>query len=169
MSGEKLSFGFLDLLTLVILLFFSVRGWFKGIAKEACAIIGLVVGLGVSLKYSSNLSLLLARIFPSISPLSKIVAFGLIFLGVLVFFSILGGFLSKLFKKVWLGWFDRGGGLVFGLAEGALLLSILFWGIYLLPDVPILKELKGESVAYKVFEAHALPYLKEMMSKLKWK
>jgi len=168
-SGERLSIGFLDLVALVFLLFFSIRGWFKGIAKEICAIMGLFMGLGASLKYSSAFSSLVAKTFPSISPLSKFIAFGLIFLGVLIFFSLLGGFLSKFFKALWLGWFDKGGGFVFGLAEGVFLLSLLFWGIHLLPDSPIINDLKGESIAYKAFENYALPYLKEMMGKLRWR
>ncbi|MCS7233416.1 MAG: CvpA family protein [Synergistetes bacterium] len=169
MSGERLSFGFLDLLSLITLLFFSVRGWFKGIARELCAMIGLVLGLVAAFKYSSALSSILGRNFPTISPLSRVIAFALIFLCILVFFSLLGGFLNKILRILWLGWFDRMGGLLLGLVEGGFIISILFWGINLLPDSTILKELKGESFIYKIFESHALPYLREMIGKLKWR
>lgn len=169
MPGERLSLGFLDVFSLIMLLFFCVRGWFRGIAKELCAIVGLVLGLGGALRYSSSFSSFLAKNFPSLSIFSKIIAFVLLFLLVLIFFSLLGGLLSKFFKAIWLGWFDRGGGLLFGLIEGAFILSLVFWGINLLPDAPILRELREESLAYKTFEYYALPYLKEMMNKLRWK
>lgn len=169
MPGERLDFGFLDIFSLITLLFFSVRGWFKGIAKELCGIMGLVLGLSAALRYSSSFSSFLGKNFPSISSFSNVIAFVVLFLAVLIFFSVLGGFLSKFFKAIWLGWFDRLGGLLFGLAEGAFIVSIIFWGISLLPEIPILEELKRGSLAYKVFEFYALPYLKEMVSKLKWK
>jgi len=166
-GGANLSF--LDLIALVIILFFSVRGWFKGIARELSAILGLFIGLGMSVRYSSAVGSFLKATFPSLSHFSLVVAFSLIFLGILIAFSIAGAFVSKFFKLLWLGWFDRGGGFILGLVEGLCILSLILWGIHLLPDAPVLKELKGESLSYKLFEMHGLPYLRRLIANLRWK
>lgn len=168
MPDGGMNIGFLDLVAVVMILLFSVRGWFRGITRELSAIIGFILGLSLAIRYAPAFEGFLRSRFPSIASFSYVLAFSLIFLSMIIALSIVGMLVNKFFKALWLGWFDRGGGFLLGLAEGVAVLSLIMWGIHLLPEVPVLKDLKRESLSYRLFEMYGLPYLRRLMVKVKW-
>ncbi len=168
MPHEGISLNFLDIFALALMLFLFVRGWFRGISRELTSLVGLILGLGLAFRYYPELASELRLRFPSISSFSVVIAFALIFFLVIVFFSIIGVLLNKLLKAVWLGWLDRWGGAVFGLVEAVLILSVLFFAISMLPDVPLIKFIKKDSLSYEIFKTYAFPYIRRVISDLKW-
>ncbi len=168
MPHEGISLNFLDIFALALMLFLLVRGWFRGISRELTSLAGLIVGLGLAFRYYPKLAPELKLRFPSISSFSTVIAFALIFFLVIVFFSIVGGLLNKLLRAVWLSWLDRWGGAVFGLVEAVLILSVLFFAISKLPDVPLIKFIKRNSLSYEIFKTYAFPYIRRVISNIKW-
>jgi membrane protein required for colicin V production len=117
----------IDILVWAILLVFVIKGFLKGLVREVCSLVGLVMGIWAACKYYPALS---AAIWPYIHLphyVSATISFVLIFLIIGLLFFLLGYFLTVIFKFSLLGGINRAGGLIFGFLQGALVLSILLW------------------------------------------
>ena len=114
-----------DILIIVILGYSLVRGLFRGLVKEVSSIIGVLGGFYAAYTYYKNLGGLLAGVIHDVSYLN-ILSFLLIFCGVLILVSALGVIIKYLLNIAFLGWVDRIGGVIFGLAKGLLIVSVLF-------------------------------------------
>ena len=114
-----------DIIIIVILGFSLVRGLFRGLVKEISSIIGVFGGFYAAYTYYKALAKLLSSIVHDVSYLN-ILSFLIIFCGVLIVVSVLGVIIKYLLNIAFLGWVDRIGGLVFGLAKGVLIVSVLF-------------------------------------------
>jgi membrane protein required for colicin V production len=117
----------IDILVWAILLVFVIKGFLKGLVREVCSLVGLVMGIWAACKYFPSLS---AAIRPYIHLpyyVSATISFVLIFLVIGLLFFFLGHFLTVIFKFSLLGGVNRAGGLIFGFLQGALVLSILLW------------------------------------------
>ena len=114
-----------DILIIVILGYSLVRGLFRGLVKEVSSIIGVLGGFYAAYTYYKHLGSLLSRVIHDISYLN-ILSFLLIFCGVLILISVLGVIIKYLLNIAFLGWVDRIGGVIFGVAKGLLIVSVLF-------------------------------------------
>lgn len=106
----------LDLTLLAIWVILALVGLFRGLIRMVFPLIGLV--LGVFLAGQFHAALARGLTFIEGENLSRIVAFILIFLAVLIGVSILGIFARKFLRLLTLGWLDRLGGLLVGLLIG---------------------------------------------------
>jgi membrane protein required for colicin V production len=114
-----------DILILVILGYSLVRGLFRGLVKEISSIIGVLGGFYAGYTYYKELGNLLSSIIHDAAYLN-ILSFLIIFCGVLIVVGVLGVIIKYLLNIAFLGWVDRIGGVIFGLAKGVLIVSILF-------------------------------------------
>ena len=114
-----------DILIIVILGYSLVRGLFRGLVKEVSSVIGVLGGFYAAYTYYKDLAGFLSGIINEISYL-HISSFLIIFCGVLILVSVLGVIIKYLLNIAFLGWVDRIGGVVFGLAKGALIVCVLF-------------------------------------------
>ncbi len=114
-----------DILIIVILGYSFVRGLFRGLVKEISSIIGVLGGFYAAYTYYRHLGNLLSGVIHDVSYLN-ILSFLIIFCGVLILVSVLGVIIKYLLNIAFLGWVDRIGGVVFGLAKGILIISVLF-------------------------------------------
>lgn len=114
-----------DILILVILGYSLIRGLFRGLVKEVSSVIGVFGGFYAAYTYYQNVAGLLSGLIQDISYLN-ILSFLIIFCGVLIVVSVLGIIIKYLMNITFLGWIDRIGGVVFGLAKGILIVSVLF-------------------------------------------
>jgi membrane protein required for colicin V production len=95
-------------------------------------------------------------------PLEKslpLVSFIVLFFLVLIFFSLLGVLLHHLFKRLFIGWFDRGLGTFFALIKGVIVCYLLI--VLLTFFVPSTSPLITKSKA-----AHAVIVSYQAMAKL---
>ena len=114
-----------DIIIIVILGYSLVRGLFRGLVKEVSSIIGVFGGFYAGYTYYKALGKLLSSIVHDVTYLN-ILSFLIIFCGVLIVVSVLGVIIKYLLNIAFLGWVDRIGGVVFGLAKGVLIVSVLF-------------------------------------------
>ena len=114
-----------DILILVILGYSLVRGLFRGLVKEISSIIGVFGGFYAAYTYYKLLANLLSSIIHDVAYLN-ILSFLIIFCVVLIVVSMLGVIIKYLLNIAFLGWVDRVGGFVFGLAKGILIVSVIF-------------------------------------------
>ena len=114
-----------DILIIVILGYSLVRGLFRGLVKEISSIIGVFGGFYAAYTYFKVLAGMLSGLIKDVSYLN-ILSFLIIFCGVLIVVSVLGVIIKYLLNITFLGWVDRIGGVVFGLAKGILIIAVLF-------------------------------------------
>jgi membrane protein required for colicin V production len=114
-----------DILILVILGYSLIRGLFRGLVKEISSIIGVFGGFYAAYTYYQFLAQLLSDFIHDI-PYLNLLSFLAIFCTVLIVVSVFGVIIKYLLNITFLGWVDRIGGVIFGLAKGILIVSILF-------------------------------------------
>jgi len=140
-----------DQTTLGVLLVFFVLGLFKGLIWQVSRISILVAAYVVSGRYGNALANWLARPGDAGAPVDPsattiYLAYCLLFLAVLVVLSLLAIALQRLASKAGLGFFDRLGGGVLGLATGA--------GIVVFAVFVVNMFFRGSQLAYAAERSH---------------
>lgn len=133
-------FTLLDILLWGLLAACAVKGFMKGLVREVCALLGVVAGAWAAFTYYGYVSTALSGFIKLPQSVATPISFLLIYivLGVLFFFA--GHLLTTIFKIMLLGWLNRFGGILFGLMQGAFLVSI---ALAILTTGPMPAKLKG--------------------------
>ena len=131
----------IDIIILIILVFFCIKGFFRGFIMEILTLLGLLLAYVIAIREMSSVASLLSQLFHLPTPVMNVLSFILIFLIVVLVCRLLAGALRKITRWVFLGWIDRGGGVLFGLFKGAMVASLLALMISL---IPISEELEAE-------------------------
>lgn len=110
----------------------------RGFVREVLALVSWVVAFIVAKLYTVELVPMLPEAIPN-EALKMLAAFLILFLTTLLLCSLLAIALSQIFKKVGLGWVDRGLGAVFGVLRGVLIVGtlVLLAGFTALPKDPM--------------------------------
>ncbi len=134
----------LTLLVVLLLLVFAVGGWRTGLVRRLLEL----AGLGVAVVAAAAWSPLLARELVARTDLSPrvaaLAAWVLLLLAVIVATRLLAWAVARLIHWSPLGWLDRGGGTVLGLAAGMLLGSVVLMVLCALPGGDDLRDLIEE-------------------------
>jgi len=125
----------IDVVILIIILLFTIRGLFRGFILELSTLIGLVIGYLAAITYIGFLSALLQSFIPS-APASvlNIISFSLIFIGINILLKLAANLVTKTLKFAMLGWLNRLLGGLFGFVKSILILSIAVFLISLVPQ-----------------------------------
>jgi len=116
----------IDIIIAVILLFGLVKGYMKGLFIEITSLVGLVLGVYGALHFSFYLSDVLKDNVSWDESMIQIVAFAGTFIIILLALVFLGKALTKIAETIFLGFFNKILGAVFGVLKYALILSIVF-------------------------------------------
>ncbi len=114
-----------DIIVVVIVGYGLIRGLFRGLVKEVSSIIGVLGGFVAAYSYYAVAARDLTGVVSN-PAYRNILAFLIIFCGVLILVNVIAMVLKYLLKIAFLGWLDRLGGVVFGLAKGVLIVAVLF-------------------------------------------
>ncbi|GFO68553.1 hypothetical protein GMLC_21320 [Geomonas limicola] len=140
----------LDILIWAVLLFFVAKGFSKGLIREACSLLGLVLGGWAAFRYYSSLSQGI-RVLINLPPqVAQPLAFLLIFLLLGILFYFLGHLLTVIFKIMLLGGINRIGGVVFGFLEGGFIVCMV---LYLASTKPMPDKVKVAIARSKTAQA----------------
>ncbi len=118
---------FLDIAILVILAAFLLKGLLRGVLKESCSLLGIILGTLLAFRFHAPLADLLRETFNLPAGLCVAAAFGLVFFATILLFSVMGYLLSRFVQLVFLSGMNRVLGAFFGLAQGVLLLAVLLF------------------------------------------
>lgn len=114
----------LDVLLLLPLLVGLVRGLMRGLVSEIIAIAVVILGALGSRIWAPPFSTWLLQQFAWPKQVCDIVAYALLFLAIAIVLSIAAHWMTKLLRAIHLGWANRLGGAVFGVAKYGLLILI---------------------------------------------
>jgi membrane protein required for colicin V production len=115
---------FVDILIWGVLLLFVVKGFLKGLVKEACSLLGLLAGGWAAFKYYHYLAEIIRPFIHLPQSIALVLSFIFIFLVIGLLFYLFGHLLTVVCKIMLLGGINRIGGVLFGLLEGAFLLCM---------------------------------------------
>jgi membrane protein required for colicin V production len=109
----------LDIVILVVIAVAAFAGLIVGLIAAGLSLAGIIVGIILAGRYYLPFSQHLG--FIPEENIARIVAFAIILVGVVLIALVLAMVLRWAFSLIKLGWIDRLGGAVFGLAAGTLL------------------------------------------------
>jgi membrane protein required for colicin V production len=122
-----------DIIILIVLIGFLVKGLLRGLLKEVCSLAGLFIGAFLAFRYHGPLADALMKMVDAPADFAVAITFTTLFLATMVFFLLFGFLLSKFVKLLFLGGFNRMLGGVFGVAQGVLLLAVVLFALSLRP------------------------------------
>ena len=131
----------IDYLILIPLIYLTVKGVLRGFIREIASLAGIVLGVWLGIVYQSEISRVLYRHF-SDSQLIPVISMALIFAVILILCNLAGWGLKLLFKKVFLGWFDRIMGGVFAVFKTIFVayVAIIILTFYVSAATPLITE-----------------------------
>ena len=130
-----------DYAIIVLVLTSAVIGLIRGFVKEAFALFTWIVAIGIGLHYGRDFAVLLQNVISY--PSARIAtAFILLFFITLILGSLISFILNHLIEKTGLTGTDRLMGMQFGVARGAVLVSVMVMlaGVTPLPEDPWWKQ-----------------------------
>lgn len=117
---------FFDIIIMVVLCFFAVKGLVRGLVNEASSLAGLLLGGLLAYRFYPLLAVPIKSILHLPAHLSSFLAFIIILLLIGVCAHIIGNVITAALRLVMLGSLNRLGGILIGVAEGAILLCMVF-------------------------------------------
>lgn len=119
----------LDAIGIILIIALFIRGYRKGIIVAAFSLLSVIVGILCALKLSGKLATLLMDHGISSSAWAPIIAYILLFLGVVWLVRAGGKLIEKTVDAVWLGLFNNlAGGLLYALMGLVIWSSVLWLG-----------------------------------------
>ena len=150
---------YLDIIIAIILLLFGVKGFRKGLIIEVVTLLAFAVGIYGAMHFSDFTAEHLKE-FMEINPkYLNTTAFVLTFILLVILVNIIGRMVTKLIQAMNLGFFNKLGGAVFGMAKGVLLCSIMVMVLNNFQLIGIVKpEVREQSMLYPYIE-ETVPYV----------
>ncbi len=115
-----------DIIIMVVLILFALKGLVRGLVNEASSLTGLVLGGWLAYRYYPALAIPVRTVLHVPAHIAAFLAFILLLLVTGIVAHIAGNIVTAALKLVMLGSLNRLGGILIGAAEGALLLCMLF-------------------------------------------
>lgn len=144
---------YLDIIIAILLILFAIGGFKNGIIREAFSLVAFAVGIYGAIKLSDIVGKWIGNTFNINPEWTSVIAFIIVFIALAMLINWLGGLLAGLIEKLNLGFIDKLGGIVFGVAKGFLLVGvcILLLDFFGIKDV-LNKKTRENSVLYKQSE-----------------
>jgi len=117
----------IDLILLTILALFGLRGYFRGVFREVFSLVGLIAGFMAAVDYREPLATLAASYWDLTPLFLKGAAFVAIFFAVYFAFNVVGSWLHRWERLLFLQTFNRVGGIAVGIGKGATMAALLLF------------------------------------------
>ncbi|HVH92640.1 MAG TPA: CvpA family protein [Candidatus Acidoferrum sp.] len=117
----------IDLILLVVLFLFGLRGYFKGLFRETLSLAGLVIGFMVAVRYDEAVAAWVGFYWNVSSIILKGAAFVVIFFVVYFIFAVAGWGLHRAAKVLFLQTINRLGGIAVGLGKGTAVTALIIF------------------------------------------
>ena len=156
-----------DIIIIIILIAAAVHGFIKGFFVEFASVAALVLGILCAMMFSGYLRNWLQGIVSWGQETTRVVAFLVIFISVVIVVHLVANMLEKFVQAIALGTLSRIGGAIFGVIKTVFILSFFMYVIARIEayDVTIIpKEPKSHSKYYAPIEKlvpNLFPFLRE--------
>ena len=113
-----------DTAVILLLTFFTIRGWLNGFVGEIAAIVSLIGGFWAAHTFHKDLAPQLT--FVSDPLWQNMVAYVAIFVAVIIAVAVVAKLFQRILSFAFIAWADRVFGALLGLAKGLILCTIAF-------------------------------------------
>ncbi len=117
----------IDIALIIIFLIGAFGGYRKGFLSELFSLLGIILGILAGFKLMGVAMVMLGKHYTIDDKVLPYVAFGIVFLIVLIVASLLGKLLKSSIEKTVLGNADQVAGSVLGLFKTAFMVSVVLW------------------------------------------
>jgi len=157
---------YIDAIIAIPLLWFTYKGFSKGLIIELATLIALLLGIYISAHFSDFTADFLRQKLDFHSQYMSIISFSLTFVGVVTLVMIFGKSLEKVINVILLGFVNKLLGGVFGLIKVSFILSILIFILttFEVENKLISPDMQSQSLLYPPVKAIApviFPVIKE--------
>ncbi|MCL5266908.1 MAG: CvpA family protein [Bacteroidetes bacterium] len=122
----------IDIILIIVLIAFAMHGFAKGFFNKVFSLLALLVGIYIAAKDSKQIALFVGRMLGTGEMSSIIIGLIVVFAALFTVASLLAkGFRKVPILQIW----DKFGGAIFGVLEGAMFLSLLLLFLSLF-DIP---------------------------------
>lgn len=141
---------YLDIIIGIILALFALAGLKNGIIREAFGLAAFFGGIYGAVRFSDYIGEKLSGVINVSPEWMSVISFVLVFIILAILINMIGKGVSELAESLCLGFFDKIGGLVFGVAKGFLIVGVLIiiFDFFGLKDI-IDKETRDKSVLFR--------------------
>ncbi len=117
----------IDIALIIIFLIGAFGGYRKGFLSELFSLLGIILGILAGFKLMGVAMVMLGKHYAIDDKVLPYVAFGVVFLIVVIVVSLLGKLLKSSIEKTILGNADQVAGSVLGLFKTAFMVSVVVW------------------------------------------
>lgn len=150
---------YIDIIIAIVLFLFGLKGFRKGLIIEVVTLLAFGVGIYGAMHFSDFTAEHLQEVMNVNPKYLNTIAFALTFILLVIFVNLIGKAVTNLVKAMNLGFWNKVGGFLFGVAKGVLLCSIVILVLNNLQMAGLVKEeVKKESCLYPYVEK-TVPYL----------
>ena len=135
-----------DVVIVALILLVAIRGYLRGLFREVFSLLGLVVGFFFAARYHTSVSLFWQDSWQFSPMLLQVLSFISLFFVIYLLFNIVGLLLHRSAHFLFLGTFNRLGGVLIGAGKAAVLLGLVVF-------VLISRDWIPENMATSVKEA----------------
>jgi len=129
-----MNFSVIDIIFFVLIGLFIIRCYLKGFVSELLSMAGFALGILAALYfYKNGADFLRERFWPDLKTIPEVISFLFLFVIVLIVVKFLAIMLKGIISGIKLGGVDRALGLIFGLAEGIAVISLVLFLIRVQP------------------------------------
>ena len=156
----------IDIVIAIPLLWFTYKGFSKGLIIELATLIALLLGIYIAGHFSDYTADFLREKMDFHSKYMSIISFSTTFLGIVILVMLFGKSLEKVVDMLLLSFVNKITGALFGLIKAAFVMSILIYILttFELENKIISQELQSKSFLYKPVKTIAptvFPIIKE--------
>jgi membrane protein required for colicin V production len=124
----------LDIVFILLIALFVIRCYLKGFISELLSMAAIVLGLLASLFfYKNGAEFVRAQFMPNVKIVPEVIAFVSLFFIVFIIIKLLEAIFKNIIYEVQLGNADKFLGVVFGLAEGIAVISLVLFLLRIQP------------------------------------
>lgn len=157
---------FIDALIAIPLLWFTYKGFNKGLIIELATLIALLLGIYIAGHFSDYTADFLREKMDFHSRYMSIISFSITFLGIVLLVMLFGKSLEKVVNILLLSFVNKISGALFGLIKAAFVISVLIYilGTFEMEEKLVDHELQQNSFLYKPVKSIApaiFPIIKE--------
>ena len=158
----------LDIILLICFIPAVVQGLRKGFISQAISIVSLIVGIWLSARFASAVSVWIGQWITASGQVLEIVVFALILILVFLALGAIGKLLEATIRLVMLGWLNRLLGVVFALLKTMLIVGLVIMAFNSLNVTFgfVKEEVLNQSMLYpplKNLANDVFPYLRDMI------
>jgi membrane protein required for colicin V production len=139
-----------DIILLVVLSLFALRGYFRGLFRETFSLLGLFLGFMVAVRYDEPVAAFLAESWKASFIVLRGVAFVALFFVTYFSLNLVGWLLHRSASLLFLQGINRIGGVVVGMGKGAALMAL---AIFFLTSTPLISGKAKENIDHSYLAA----------------